>query len=154
MLAAIGALLNWQKLAGLAMQGLTLALKYWKEILVILLISVVFYQNTSETRWALWADTIPYLQAQIDEQAEAIKTITEANEHLSDAINTTNEQIQEWKVVSERLEQQNMLLEGELKGLRSVTVKEVKEILRGPTPESCEAAIQYLRDSIPGLDFN
>jgi len=114
----------------------------------------VWYQNTQETRWVLWVDTIPYYKVQYEEAMIALDVAVEANETLTAAIEATNKQVEEWKEVSVQLERDNAALSGELKGLRQSTLDQVEDILAAPTPVGCEAAIQFLRDGIPELQLN
>ena len=151
---AISLLFSWKKIAELGMKAFAFSIEHWKEIAVALMLCTIIYQNTFEKRYFFWVNTIPYLQNVIAQQQEVIDEVVEANNTLSAAIETTNRQIEEWKQVSEQLERDNAALSGELKGLRQSTLDQVELILRGPTPVGCEAAIEYLRQGIPGLQFN
>ena len=151
--SALGLLFNWQKIVGLAGQAAGFIIKHWRECLIVALLAGAWYQNTQETRWVFFVDTIPYYKVQYEEAMKALDIAVEANENLSAAIETTNKQVQEWKEVSIKLEQDNAALSGELKGLRQTTLDQVQDILKGPTPVGCEAAIDYLRDGIQELQF-
>ncbi len=151
---ALGLLFNWQKIVGLATNAFAFFIKHWKVCLIAFLIAGAWYQNTQERRWVFFVDTIPYYKVQYEEALRALDIAVEANETLTRAIETTNKQVEEWKEVSVRLEKDNAALSGELKGLRQTTLDQVESILAGPTPVGCDAAIEFLRDSIPELQFN
>jgi len=136
----------WKSMIGLA-------LKYWKELLVVGMLSTIIYQNTFEKRWVFFITTIPYLELKLEEYEKAIEKIEEANHLLSATIDKRNSQIEEWKAKSIELEKKNAVLSGQLKLLRELTDAEVDDILAGPTPQSCEAAIDYLRDAIPDINY-
>lgn len=136
----------WKSMIGFVLQ-------YWKELLVIGMLATIIYQNTFEKRWVFFLTTIPYLELKLEEYEAAIDTIEAANHLLSATIDKRNSQIEEWKAKSIELEKKNAVLAGQLQILRELTNKEVDDILAGPTPQSCEAAIDYLRDSIPDINF-
>ena len=144
----------WTKILGVLKGAAGFIAKYWKECLIVALLAGAWYQNTQETRWVLWVDTIPYYKVQYEEAMRALDIAVEANETLTAAIEATNKQVEEWKEVSIQLENDNAALSGELKGLRQTTLDQVENILAGPTPVGCEAAIEFLRDGIPELRFN
>ena len=129
------------------------ALKYWKEIAVVTMLATIFYQNTFEKRYVFFINTIPYLELKLEEYEKAIDKIEAANHTLSAAIDKRNSQIEEWKAKSIELEKKNAVLSGQLELLRQLTDQEVEDILAGPTPQSCDAAIDYLRDAIPDLNY-
>lgn len=130
-----------------------LALKYWKELLVVGMLATIIYQNTFEKRWVFFLTTIPYLELKLEEYEEAIDKMETANHLLSATIDKRNSQIEEWKAKSIELEKKNAALSGQLQLLRELTNKEVDDILAGPTPQSCEAAMDYLRDAIPDINY-
>lgn len=150
----ISAFFPWTKILGALKGAAGFIAKYWKECLIVALLAGAWYQNTQETRWVLWVDTIPYYKVQYEEAMRALDIAVEANETLTAAIEATNKQVEEWKEVSIQLENDNAALSGELKGLRQTTLDQVENILAGPTPVGCEAAIEFLRDGIPELRFN
>ena len=123
----------------------------WKEMLIAALFAIIFYQNTFETRAFFWADTIPYLQSVVEEQAAKLENIIDANAVLTEAINDSNSQIQAWKDVSDALETKNILLAAEVDNLREISKTRIRSILDAPTPQSCEAALVFLRDMVPLL---
>lgn len=131
-------------------------LKHWQAGVIALLLAIVFYQNTFDHRVFFWADTIPYLKTLVDEQQEQIELVANANEMLSNAIERNNERVEEFRTLSAELEQNNLALQTENEALRGRTMTQVTRILQSSTPASCEAAIDFLRNSIPTLqyDFN
>ncbi len=142
----LGLLFNFKSIA-------SFALKHWKELLVVGMLATIIYQNTFEKRYFLWVNTIPFLELKVVELEKAVDIVEKANKLLGDTIDKRNDQIEEWKEKSIELEKKNAALSGQLELLRELTNNEVEEILAGPTPQSCEAAIDYLRDAIPDLNF-
>ena len=120
--------------------------KYWKEIAIVGIIGLAAYQNFSETRFLLWIETIPSLENRL-EQAEAnIETCRAGNVALEDSINKRNTEIAQWKEVSEKNAATIAALEGDLASARQATNTTVANVLKDPTPKTCEAAIKYLRE--------
>jgi hypothetical protein len=150
MIGIISMLFNGQTLIKLG----SFIFNYWKQIAIASTITILVYQNTSETQWLLWLDTIPYYQNKLIETRKALDVAVKANHTLTAAIETTNKQVQEWKQVSKKLEQDNAMLSVELSGLRKITLNQAKDIIAGPTPVGCEASIEFLRDSIVEIQFN
>ena len=124
--------------------------KFWREMLIVSLMGSIFYLTQVETRYLFGMDTIPYLQNQNDELLAGLATCANGNELLTSTIKTRNDEIGEWKEVSDKLEQKNKRLYHEIGKLRGKTNAKVTGILSGSTPESCDAAFQYLRDSAVG----
>ena len=92
---ALGLLFNWQKIVGLATNALAFFVKHWKVCTIALLLAGAWYQNTQETRWVFFVDTIPYYKVQYEEAMRALDIAVEANETLTRAIETTNKQVEE-----------------------------------------------------------
>jgi len=72
---------------------------------------------------------------------------------LKDAINTTNEQVQQWANKSKELQKSHDELAKELAKMRRSSEERVQDILDGPTPQGCEAAMQYLRNAKEDLGW-
>ena len=128
-------------------------LAHWKEILVVGMLATIIYQNTFETRYVLWVNTIPFLELKVVELEKAVDIVEAANHKLSATIDKRNDQIAEWKKTSEVLEKKHAAQAIQLKLLREMTNNDVAQILDGPTPQTCEASIDYLRDGIPELNY-
>lgn len=124
----------------------------WKEVALIALVATVIYQNMLDKRFFL-PETIPHLESIIEERDQAIEIATTANQELQKDIADINEQVQQWREVSDRLTNDNQLLLSNIENLQEITRSQVKSILNAPTPQSCEAAINYLRDVLPSLHF-
>ena len=124
--------------------------KFWREILIVSLIGSLLYLTQVETRYFFWIDTIPYLQKQNDKLLADIAVCANGNELLTSTIKTRNDEIGEWKAVSNELEKKNKKLYRELGVLRGKTAAKVGGILQGATPKGCDAAFQYLKESAVG----
>jgi hypothetical protein len=129
-------------------------LDHWQTIVIAVLLSIVFYQNTFDTRVFFWADTIPYLRNLTEEQRDQIDFVANANEMLSNVIERNNERVEEFRVLSVEADQKRIAAEAENEVLRNRTMTQVTKILQAPTPQSCEAAIDFLRNSIPTLQYD
>lgn len=127
--------------------------KNWQSSIIVLLAAVIVYQNTFEHRLFFWADTIPYLRDLADEQTGVIREAEAANRGLRDAIDMRNDQIQEWRSITIELERNVGVLEDDILTQQEITRNQVREILLQPTPQSCEASINFLRDHIPDLQY-
>lgn len=125
----------------------------WRELLIVALMVIVVYQNISNTRWVFWADTIPYLQAEIVDAELKVDLALQANSTLRESIEKTNDQITGWRILSKSLEKQSDLLQMDLIVARINTDTTVREVIREDTPTSCSAAFEYLRDAIPELNY-
>lgn len=122
-------------------------LAYWREIIIVLLASVVWYQNNFETRIFFGAETIPALEKELVVAKNDLKICAGANDTLSDAIEANNVRIHEYEVLTGEMQISINILEGELAEERIKTDAEVDVILNDPTPQTCEKAMDYLRDA-------
>jgi len=125
----------------------------WKLIVIGLLSSIVLYQNFSDTRFFLWSETIPSLEKRLDAAVIAVNVCKAGNDKLSNAIDTHNGIVEDWKKISDDLEADVATLEDELIKKRVKTVTVVKTILQEATPKDCNAAIDYLRDGRKDLTW-
>lgn len=128
--------------------------KHWREALMAVLIAIVVYQNTFEHRVIFWADTIPYLRNALDDTADALDDVVALNKNLADAIDKTNAEIEQARIITAKLEEQKSVLKGQLLNHQEETRTQVQAILNAPTPQSCQAAIGFLRDMIPNLQYD
>jgi hypothetical protein len=136
------------KLAGMA-SGINIkkVLQYWREIIIVLLLSVVWYQNSFETRLFFGAETIPALEKELVVAKNDLKKCADANGTLSDAIEANNVRIREYEVLTGKMQTSIDVLKGELDIARAKTNADVDIILNDPTPQTCEKAIDYLRNA-------
>lgn len=127
--------------------------KYWKEMIVVGMALMLWYQNFSETRFLLWIETIPSLEARLETREAAFKQCKEGNDKLSAAIDERNRQIEAWRDITEQHEKDIKELEKQLAEERERANARVKDILDDPTPQTCEEAIQYLRDGVEDIKW-
>jgi len=127
--------------------------RFWREILILVLIGFIWYQNTSDTRYLLFVDTIPNLEKQLVIANNNVETCKKGNENLSQTIEDRNDEVLQWKKVSDELEEQNKALSKELKNMRKSTNTQVKHILEDKAPKSCEGAMNYLRSGRQDLTW-
>lgn len=125
----------------------------WQAMVGVLLVAIIFYQNTFEHRVFFWADTIPYLRNLTKEQLDALKDAEAANQLLRDGIEMRNDQIDEWREVSIEQEKEKAKLQQTIDKQKEFTRLAVRNIIAQPTPQTCEASINFLRDHIPDLQY-
>ena len=131
----------------------TFVIEYWRECIIAVLLAVVLYQNKFETRFFFGAQTIPALEADLAVVKANLNTCVDGNKALSDAIDENNDKIEEYKALTEELEGSIAILKSDLEEARNKTAEEVEDILKDPTPQSCEKAIEYLRDGTEDLTW-
>ncbi len=129
-------------------------IKYWKELLLALMVSTLLYQNFSETRFVFGAETIPSLEMRLEAATKAVNVCKEGNLKLEQAIDNRNSEVQKWKEITNTLQNDIDNLSIELDDMRTSTKKDVAVILNDPTPKTCEAAIDYLRDGRKDLKWD
>lgn len=132
---------------------LPIILKNWKEILIVSMGFILWYQNYSETRFLFGTETIPSLEKRLNKAIGEIKECADANENLQNTIDETNKKVEEWKSISSKLEGNVKKLEKELYDIRNTTNDEINSILNDKTPETCKDAMDYLRDARKDLTW-
>ncbi len=125
----------------------------WKVILILGMAFIIWYQNFNDTRFLFGAETIPSLEMQLEAAVVAVDICKAGNDVLSEAIDERNAEVQKWKGISSGLEQDIANLENVLGKMRNQTKTEVEIILKGDTPKTCEASIDYLRDGRKDLKW-
>jgi len=84
-------------------------------------------------------------QREIAVHLDNLNKCIEGNKVLEQTINKRNAEVQSWKDVSDKLEDEFQGLKGKLDSFRKETNNKVTSILNAPTPKSCEEAIEHLR---------
>jgi len=128
-------------------KALGIVIQYWREILIGLLAVTFWYQNYSETRFVFGSQTIPALEIELADSQNKLRTCGDANKLLSGKIEASNVRIEEYKELTKELEEDVANLGADLKEERGRTTSAVEDILKDPTPQSCEKAMNYLRDA-------
>lgn len=154
-LTAIKALFSLTNIVGSVKKTIAFVVENWKECAIAALIGTVVYQNFFETEWLKWFGlrTIPGLEQEIDIKKEQLQTCELSRERLKGAINSTNEQIDRWADLSQDLQQSHDKFVDQLDQMTEQRKKAAQEILNEPTPKTCEAAIQYLKDGTGELQW-
>jgi len=130
------------------------AAKKWKDILIAVLVVIVGYQNISDDRWALWADTIPYLRGELAKQTVEIDIIEQANATLRADIEQRNAEIERWSNVTAQLEANTSMLQEEISKIEIQANSRIRTVEKQIIPQECSGAMNYLFDSIPELNYN
>lgn len=125
----------------------------WKFIVIGAMVFCLWYQNFSGVKFVFGIETIPALKQEVSELENALNTCVDGNKLLSDTIDTRNEEIAKWGQVSEEFKQKIEDLKDDLVEERARTKIKVVTVLSEPAPETCEAAIEYLRDSTEDLKW-
>lgn len=135
--------------------------KRWKEILIACLLVVIGYQNISDSRWALWADTIPYLKTEIANKSADIAKLSveldiaeQANKTLVADIEQRNAEIERWSDVTKQLEANTSMLQEEISKIEIKSSSQIRTVEKQIIPQECSGAMHYLFDSIPELEYN
>jgi len=133
----------WMLFSKKLVQAFGFVLKYWKVFLFLGLLGAVYVQfNMIQTR-----------NIQIVELNGKLEKCANANEMLANTLDNRNDEIKQWKEVSDKLQDENDKLVGTLTGIRTDTEDRAKEILKGPKPKSCKDSIQYLIDGVRELQW-
>jgi hypothetical protein len=125
------------------LQLASFVLKHWKIFLVLGLFGAVYVQH----------EMIASRNLQITELNGKLITCADANEMLANTLDNRNDEIDQWKEVSDKLQAQNDALVGTISKIRTDTEKVAEEILTGPKPGSCEDSIKYLVDGVKDLKW-
>lgn len=127
--------------------------QHWHFFAIAGMIGMLAYQNFSDTRFLFGVPTIPHLEQQVAADQVTINQLksdldiaAKANAGLTKTITDDNATVQQWKDVSDKLQAQNNALVGTLAQMQKDSNSQVIAILKGQTPQTCEASIQYLRD--------
>lgn len=129
-------------------------IRNWKPILLALMIGTLLYQNFSGTRFVFGINTIPALEQKITKLEADLQACSDGNEAISNAIERRNEEITKWKEISEQLEIGILVMKDDIVKIREDNDKKVKNILNQKAPETCEAAIEYLREGVEDLQWD
>ena len=126
----------------------------WREIVIGGLLLVVAYQNISDTRWVLWADTIPHLKEQLSLKSYELELIEDANKTLTESIADRNQEIARFSEVSQQLRENTAVLQEEIANINSTASTNVRIVERQVIPQECTGAMNFLFDSIPELNYS
>jgi hypothetical protein len=139
----------WTKVAALFPAMVEFVLKYWKQCIVLGMAFVIYNQNFMEWQVLKWfgVQTVPALEKQLKLVTEEIDQCQVDKRLLKSQIELVNAQVDKWAEVSGQVQTQHNQLVLELAKLKQETEQTVQQILSEPTPQSCEEAIQYLKDA-------
>lgn len=132
---------------------------HWKEVAVACMLFTIFHQNFMQLELLKWfgVRTIPGITQEYEEKlgvkSEQLAECELGRAELKGEIDALNTQVDKWASVSSQLQTQHDELVAELSEMRKKSEQAVQDILAGPTPESCEAAIKYLKDSAGELKW-
>lgn len=129
------------------------AVEHWKELGLALLIGTVTYQNVFETEWLSWFGfrTIPGLEQELEQQQRKLVACETSRKNLKDAVQNTNQQIDKWADLSQDLQRSHDQFIEQLDQMTKQREQATEQILNEPTPQTCQAAIRYLREGAKEL---
>lgn len=116
-------------------------LKYWKPLAIGALVLGNYLQWT----W-YWPGKLDEEKAKYAVLEEDYKVCEASRAELKHQVEDTNQKIQQWSDISQKLQKQQDQLNAELKKLRTKSATEVREILNAPTPKTCADVHKYLED--------
>lgn len=126
----------------------------WKLAVFALLAGFIFYQNfvSFEILKPFGFRTIPGIlqdnEDQIHVLSEQLAECEGSRERLKDAVESTNEQIQKWVDLSQKLQADQTRLSSALVDLKTKSTSELEIILQGPIPQTCEGAVKLLKEAV------
>lgn len=128
------------------------AVKHWKLTIILVLLAIIYNQNfmTFQAFRIFGIETIPHIKQDLELAKQDLATCEQRKQTLETTIITLNAQIDKWASVSGNLQQQHDQLATDILNERIKSEQRVDDILKGPTPESCDAAFDYLRDAATG----
>lgn len=145
-------------------KGLTKAMafvvEHWRGILIGCLVGLMLYQNFSAKQFLFGMDTIPSLQVQTEKleadlilSKDHLATCVKGNETLSEAIDAQNQALKDLGGLASKMDDEFKKLNESVNKIRKDTNKAVKDILNAPTPQTCEEAMQMLRDGVGDIKW-
>lgn len=119
---------------------LELLLEHWKAVAVFLVMGFSFFyirglHNTIETK----EQQLTVLQKRLDTCKENVNVLNGAIEQQNQAI---NDALEAGKRAKERIAE----LEGEIGELEREHEEQIQDIMNRPVPQTCDAAIDYLKN--------
>lgn len=127
-------------------------IKHWKATLIVVVALFIFHQNFMETELLKWAGirTVPGLEHDIAKLQQKLDACEISREVLKNKITDVNNQVDQWANLSHQLQNQHTQLVTKLQDMQKKSDAAVQNILNGPTPETCEAAIEFLKEAASG----
>lgn len=140
------------KIIGLLKGSFVFVVKYWKQCLFIGMAGLIFHQNFMEWEVLKWVGirTLPGIQQELVVKDQQLELCEISREALKSEIESVNAQVDKWADVSKQLQNQHDELVAEIGEMRKKSEAAVQDILAGPTPETCEAAIEFLKEAAQG----
>lgn len=129
---------------------LSALLSNWKLAIFVLLGAFIFYQNyvSFELLKPFGWRTLPGIEQELAVVKEQIQACEEGRTLLKQEIEVTNQQIEKWVALSEKLQDNQAQLSTALVDLKKKSTTELEIILQGPIPQTCEGAVKLLRDAV------
>jgi len=128
--------------------------KKWHWFVIAGLSLIITYQNVSDTRWVLWADTIPYLRNELATRSFELDLVEQSNAQLTQDIENRNAEIDRWRAVTNQLEESTALLQEEISEISVESNERIRIVEREVIPQECTGAMHFLYDSVPELQYD
>lgn len=118
-------------------KGLSFLMKNWQMLLIVSFLAFVYYLHQVK---------IPSLEQEITELKFKVSMCEFNNNTLKGSISQFNNQISNWKSVSEDLQKRNDKLTNELIKMRNSVNIKAAEVLNIKTPKTCQDSIDLLKN--------
>lgn len=153
--------MGWALILKKVLAGLNAAFKFvvlhWKEVVVACMACLILYQNFSAKAFFFGLDTVPSLQARLEDKQEELDqakkdldVCVQGNKKLEAAIERQNKQIDMLGDLAKKFDEQFGILGKKIDKMRKDTNQSVNDILNAPPPKTCEDAMKYLHDAAKG----
>lgn len=129
----------------------------WKNYVFATITGLMLYTMFSPWQFLFGLDTVPSLRADIhkiearyNEARDSLAECKLANVKLSSVIDAQNDSIVRMGDISKKIDESSKKVMEKIDKLREQTKSDVEDILNEPAPETCQKAIDYLRDKAEG----
>lgn len=117
--------------------------KWWKEILIVLvIIAGIWYVRNLQTTVKDQATTITQMEI-------VNKTLEESNKTLTATVTANNKTIAEMGKGAAQTKEEFAKLNGQVEAQTRVLTNRLRDILNRPVPETCNDTITYMLDAAP-----
>ena len=150
----------WAKMASVIPATVDVVMKHWQKFVIILMVAVIYNQNFMELQIfkIIGVETVPHLkqdlerkQNEINEQKIDFLRLQADYNELDSLLIKMNAEVDKWTTTSQSLQEKHNNLLAELEELKKQSDQQVTEVLAEPTPDTCDEAIDYLKEAVKDL---
>lgn len=123
--------------------ALKLLMKWWKEILIALVIigAILYVRNLQ--------NTVEEQRTKITNLTTANQVLTDSNKVLTNTVTANNKTIEEMSKGADQTKKEFAKLNVQVAQQTSVLTKRLKDIMSRKAPETCEDTIKYMLEVVP-----